>query len=260
MSDINNYANDLLLEFCDAVHVEFTKVLTDKFGNDWLERGVRPHFAPDYFDRTKKLLCSRLRAVEMEREDSELFGIEHLWNIVAGNWDLFKGRFEDRARTQVYFSEASELRHNLAHRRTRHVLLRGDLIRIIGGCQILLSELDSPRSDHFGEVVDSLSSGGIPWGPLLGGHLPPSDEMYGEFVGRPSQLAGLSDWLASDSPQTLVWGYGGVGKSALAYKFARDIRDSSNENLIAVCWVSAKKTEYFEQSTRDRIADFTDLV
>lgn len=259
MSDINNYANDLLLDFCDAVHVELSQVLTDKFGNDWLEKGVGRHFPSDYFDRVKKMLLSRVRAVEMEREDDELFGIEHLWNIVAGNWELFKGRFEDRARTQVYFSEASELRHNLAHRRARHVLLRSNLIRILGGCQILLSALESPRSDHFAEVVDSLSSGGTPWGPVLGGHLPPSHEMYGEFIGRPSQLAGLSDWLTSDSPQTLVWGYGGAGKSALAYKFARDIRDGSNENLVAVCWVSAKMTEYSEQSTKDRVPDFTDL-
>ena len=84
--------------------------------------------------------------------------------------------------------------------------------------------------------------------------------MYAEFVGRPSELDGLSDWLASDSPQILVWGYGGVGKSALAYKFAREIRDSSNENLIAVCWVSAKKSEFSEGSERDRPADFADLA
>ncbi|MDE0102094.1 MAG: hypothetical protein OXN89_06925 [Bryobacterales bacterium] len=257
--DINNFANDLLLVFCDAVHAELERVLANKFGADWLRKGVRPHFHPDYFDRTQKMLTSPMRAIDMERRDDELFGIEHLWNIVAGNWDLFRGSFDDRTRTQAYFQEVSELRHNLAHRRTRHVLLRSNLIRVMGGCQLLLSALESPQADHFAEVVDSLSSGGTPWGPVLAGHLPPSHEMYGDFVGRPSQLAGLSEWLASDNPQTLVWGYGGAGKSALAYKFAQDIRDGSSDALIAVCWATAKSTEYSEEGTRERVPDFIDL-
>ena len=101
-----------------------------------------------------------------------------------------------------------------------------------------------------------MSSGGAPWGPPLDGHLPPSDEIYADFVGRPTQLNALSDWLTSDSPQILVWGYGGAGKSALAHRFARDVRDGSNENLIAACWVSAKKTEYVEGAVRDRPVDF----
>ena len=69
----------------------------------------------------------------------------------------------------------------------------------------------------------------------------------------------LSDWLASESRQILVWGYGGAGKSALAHKFARDIRDGSSESLIAACWVSAKRKEYIEGDERDRPADFRNM-
>ena len=111
----------------------------------------------------------------------------------------------------------------------------------------------------FSEIVDSLSSGATPWGTKLDGVLPPSDEMYAEFIGRPSELDELSGWLASDSPQILVWGYGGVGKSALAHKFAREVRDGSSEGLLAVCWVTAKQTEYVEGAPRERQADFIDL-
>ena len=259
MADINNYANDLLLDFCDQVHSELARTLEEHFGSDWVDLGVRKHFRPDYFDRIEKMLRSPMRVVEMERDDDEVFGLEHLWNIINGNWSLFRQTFENKNRTETYLGEIAELRHNLAHRRKRHYLLRSDLIRILGGCRIVLSALKSPHADAFAEIVDHLSSGGAPWGAKLDGYLPPSDEMYEEFVGRPSELTGLSEWLASDSPQILVWGYGGVGKSALAYKFARDIRDGSNEYLIAVCWVSAKKFEYSEGSTIDRPADFSDL-
>ena len=259
MPDVNNYANDLLLDFYDAAHAELSRVLQKEFGANWIAFGVREHFKPDYFDRVSELLASPMRRVNMARAEDELFGVEHLWNIVNGNWPLFKETFENKNRTQVYLSEITELRNNLAHRKKRHVLLRSDLIRTIGSCQVILSALRSPRAETFAAIVDTLSSGGTPWGAILEGYLPPSDEMYAEFVGRPSELDGLSDWLASDSPQILVWGYGGVGKSALAYKFAREIRDSSNETLIAVCWVSAKKSEFSEGSERDRPADFADL-
>ena len=259
MIDINNYANDLLLEFCDAAHIELKRTLEGKFGSDWIDLGVRKHFTMDYFDRVVKMLESPMRVVEMERNDDEVFGIEHLWNIINGNWHLFEEMFEDKVRTQVYLSEIVELRNNLAHRRKRHILLRTNLIRIAGSCQLILSALKSPRADSFNSVVDTLSLGGTPWGAALEGLLPPSYEMYTNFVGRPSELTGLSEWLASDNPQILVWGYGGVGKSALAHKFARDVRDSSNKDLMAVCWVSAKKTEYSEGSVRERSADFVDL-
>ena len=259
MADINTYANELLLDFCDAAHTEFVRLLKGKFGDEWLERGVRKHFKEDYFIRVENMLRSPMRTVEMDRNDDEMFGIEHLWNIVNGNWRMFKPVFEDKIRTQAYLGEITELRHNLAHRRKRHCLLKSNLVRIIGSCQIILSALKSPQADAFDGVVNSLSTGSTPWGPILDGQLPASDEMYAEFIGRPSELSGLSEWLTSDSPQILVWGYGGVGKSALAYKFARDVRDSSNKNLIAVCWVSAKRSEYSEGTVRTRPADFTDM-
>ena len=259
MADINTYADELLLDFYDAAHTELVLLLKGQFGDKWLEFGVRKHFKKDYFIRVEKMLRSPMRAVEMDRDDDEIFGIEHLWNIVNGNWPIFKPIFEDKIRTQTYLSEITELRNNLAHRRKRHHLLKSNLIRIAGSCQILLSALKSPRADSFDEVVNSLSSGSIPWGISLDGQLPANYEIYKEFIGRPSELSDLSEWLASDSPQILVWGYGGVGKSALAHRFAREVKDSSNENLVAVCWVSAKKSEYSEGSIRERPADFYNL-
>ena len=259
VNDINAYANERLLDFMDAAHTEVSSTLRDHFGTDWVDHGVRKHCDRKYFTRVEAMLHSPMRVVEMERTDEEIYGIEHLWQIINGNWSLFEQTFENKTRTEAYLSEITELRHNLAHRRNRHYLLRSSLVRIMGSCQMILTALKSPSADIFSDIVDSLSSGGMPWGAPLEGRLPPRDEMYSEFVGRPDELEGLSQWLASDSPQVLVWGYGGVGKSALAYKFARDIRDSSSENLIAVCWLSAKRVEYADGTVRARLADFADL-
>lgn len=258
--DINSYANDRLVDFCDAAHQELRRSLKGHFGPEWMDKGVRKHFRRDYFQRVEAMLNNPMRVVDMKRSPDELFGIEHLWNIVNGNWSsVFGSVFQDKVRTEVYFGEVTELRHNLAHRRGNHYLLRSDLIRILGACRIILSAMDSPSADRFADAVDTLSSGGSPWGPSLAGHLPPSDEMYAEFIGRRHALDHLSQWLTSDKPQILIWGYGGAGKSALAYKFAREVRDSSSADLLAVCWVSAKRLEFSYGTARTRSADFTDL-
>ena len=259
MSDINTFANDLLLDFADAVHFQVARVLRHEFGDDWLVQGVRRHFNESQFARVEKMLQNPMRVVEMDQTEEELHGLEHLWNILNGNWILFEEFFRDRDRTAVYLGEIVELRHNLAHRRQRHTLLRRDLQRIVGNCRLVLAALTSRDANKFTDVLDLLSSGGSPWGASLDGHLPPSDEIYDEFVGRPTELQALADWLSSDSPQVLVWGYGGAGKSALAHKFVRDVKDGSNENLIAVGWVTAKTSEYVEGASKEKIADFDDL-
>ena len=166
MPDVNNYANDLLLDFYDAAHTELSEALRKEFGADWLALGVRKHFKSDSFDRVAEMLNSPMRRVNMGKTEDDIYGIEHLWNIIDGNWPLFRETFGKKNRIQVYLSEITELRNNLAHRRKRHVLLRSDLIRIIGSCQVVLSALRSPQAETFAEIVDSLSSGGTPWARL----------------------------------------------------------------------------------------------
>ena len=259
MSDITTFASDRLLEFADAIHGEIRDELLAKYGDNWIERGVRKHFKQDYFDRIELMLNSPMRVVDMNRSDYELFGLEHLWQIINGNWDCFGKLFQDRQRTEVYLGEIAELRHNLAHRRNHHVVLRGNLVRFVDNCRILLNAIGSDQADRFAALADSLNSGASPWGNPLAGNLPPVDVMYNEFIERPDQLSELSEWLASDRSQIVIQGYGGAGKSALAYKFVREVRDGSLADLIGVNWVSAKRTEFLDGMARERQPDFEDL-
>lgn len=259
MADINSYANDLLLDFLDAAHAEIRARLEAEMGNDWLARGVERHLAPDYFTRTREMLDSPMRIVDMGKADEELYGVEHLANIVTGNWNLFGDGFGDRKRTEVYFGEVTELRHNVSHRRPHHMIRRGDLLRFTRNAQILLSALRSPAAVQFGSLADSLEQGGIPWGNQLGGILPPSTEIVRDFVGREREIRKLATWLASDSPQIMIEGYGGSGKSALAYQFAQDVRDGAPHQLQATVWLSAKSIEYVEGEARERRADFDSI-
>jgi len=90
-ADINDYANELLLEFLDGFHEQLKADLRAVYGDDWLEQGVQRHFKVEYFERARQMLESPMRVVDMDKTDEELFGVEHLWNIVNANWkDIYK--------------------------------------------------------------------------------------------------------------------------------------------------------------------------
>jgi hypothetical protein len=258
-TDINDYANGLLLAFLDAFHEQLRRDLKEQYGERWFEEGVQRHMHPQYFERTRRMLESPMRVVDMGKADDELFGVEHLWNLVAGNWkSIYETRFGDRKRTEVYFGEIAEVRHNVSHRRRRHFLRRGEVVRLAQNCAALLRCTGSPEADLFDERAEALGAGSSPWGASLDGQIPPRYEVVGEFVGRDEQLRHLTAWLASDTAQLLVWGYGGAGKSALAYEFAREAKEIAPRELNAVAWISAKSREFVEGEERAREADFAD--
>lgn len=260
---IADYANSLLLDFIDAAHAEIRRLLRQTHGEDWLTHGVNKHVNRHYIDRVEQMLNNPMRTVDMGKTPEDIYGIEHIWQVINGNRSSFPNFFtnaENSNRSQVYLGEIAELRHNIAHRRGSHVLHRRDLIRTLGNCLMILRAFESKEAENFDQLYESLSSGNSPWGAELEGYLPSSDEICAQFVGRRDELNQLSDWLLdSDVPQVLVWGYGGSGKSALAHSFARAIKDGSNEDLIATCWVSAKREEYIQGFAQRRHEDFSDL-
>ena len=149
MASINQYADNLLIDFADAAHVEVQRILRQHFGADWLARGVRKHFPPEQFLRVERMLGNPMRVVEMNKTAADLHGLEHFWNIINGNWSLFHASFSDKTRTEVYFGEIAELRNNLAHRRGHHTLLRG-----------------TPHTDPR-QLSSSLVRFGLPEGPRI---------------------------------------------------------------------------------------------
>ena len=257
MADINSYANDLLIEFLDAMHDRLRQHLSDQLYEAWFTDGVQPHLNSSALERTRHMLDSPMAIVDMDKADDELYGVEHLSSIVLGNWRIFEDFFGDRNRTQVYLSEIAELRHNVSHRRQRHMLSRGELVRFVRNAELFLSALSSQLSTKFDSIATSLEEGDAPWGNELLGSLPPAADIVPDFVGREEKLRALSTWLtAADARQLVIWGYGGSGKSSLAYHFARAVRYGAPSNLQAVVWLSAKKREYIEGGTYDRDADF----
>jgi hypothetical protein len=92
-------------------------------------------------------------------------------------------------------------------------------------------------------------------------NLPPREEIALEFVGRLNELRSLWGWLDDAySCRWLLTGYGGKGKSAIAYQFATQVAETDSRDLLGIFWFSAKKRHFSEGKTVATASpDFHDL-
>jgi hypothetical protein len=82
---------------------------------------------------------------------------------------------------------------------------------------------------------------------ILEDRLPPRESVVSEFVGRHVELEELWRWFSD--PTSRRWslsGEGGKGKSALAYRFATEVKFKAPEPFQIVLWISAKQKRFDE--------------
>lgn len=144
-----------------------------------------------------------------------------------------------------------------------------DAIRCVDAARRALGLLGlSEAASQAAEVLDELlrraatESATDDEGPtLLEANLPPRESVVVEFVGRSRELAELWGWLVDDTaPRWMLVGDGGKGKSAIAFRFALDVRASGPTPLSIVHWLSAKKRRFDEgEVVAINSPDFWDL-
>jgi len=93
----------------------------------------------------------------------------------------------------------------------------------------------------------------------LEGELPSSDEVTIEFVGRIQELDELRTWF--NDPYAKRWfltGYGGKGKTAIAYEFAKEIQTDAPKGFDYLLWLTAKERRFEEGSILSKTPNFFD--
>ena len=230
---------------------------------------LRRVFGPDFWTEVEEA-SARARsagAVSSRASDEfDLVDVAHIANIVEAEFDvLFPGpssepkgnRSSRRDQILRWVRTVKSVRDPISHPVEQEISLE-DARATIDSARRVVGAVGGIAVERLSELYEFV---GAPANEPLECDLPPSEMIGSFFVGRQSQLADLSNWLAKpDARRWVLAGAGGRGKTAIAYEFARRVRDIAPRHLTFVLWLSAKKSRYVEGEVAEvPYADFSDL-
>ncbi|GAB4214380.1 MAG: hypothetical protein OHK0022_52820 [Roseiflexaceae bacterium] len=137
------------------------------------------------------------------------------------------------------------------------------LYSILGGIENQ-SSMQEEMLNLLKEIRDLIKQGDMALNktvrPPLEERLPPQEAIVTNFIGRTKEIKHLWNWF--NNPNNRLWvlvGEGGKGKSALAYRFAVDVKNRAPEPLHAIIWMTAKRKRFLEGRVVVANPDFSDL-
>jgi hypothetical protein len=196
----------------------------------------------------------------------EYLGVNHFFNLFEKYYSvLFE--FEDAADARAdqqrrqsimgWIKGIKDVRDPLMHPISDDVTF-DDAFRVLDDAHRVLRHFDDAAAQKIQDLKENLFSEDA---ADLDGYIPPRDEIGLDFVGRQAELTLLSEWLGDpDRRRWALMGDGGKGKTAVAYEFARRVRETAPQPLQYVIWLSAKRRKYLEGAVQPIVRpDFTNL-
>jgi hypothetical protein len=274
MSNLTVCYDGIQRTYRNALVRHIRSCLKESYPSTWDEKLRRP-FAREW-DKVVQSAEERRRTGEIACDvvdEFDLLGVNHFFN-------LFDVYYEDLCGPTGSTEEAQKKKEKQA------------ILQWIRTIKNLRDPLSHPSEDDFGyedsfilldcarRVLNRLGlqpdalaiqemTGKLTGGPQssrsevepLEDRLPPRESIVVDFVGRESERRVLWDWFSD--PVSRRWalaGEGGKGKSALAYRFATDVKLKAPKPFQIVLWLSAKRRQFREgQVTKIAEPDFADL-
>lgn len=249
-----------------------------------LRMQLKQAFPADYLEKARSPFqkeWEKIRAAAEERrltgeldaaliDDIDVLGVNHFSNL----FDLFStvllpnllGTDEEKKKAKKallgWMQSVKALRDPLSHPAEADLSFE-DAFVLLDYARRVLTQLAYPEAAAALQTLSSRLSGRVIVDDQqpLEDRLPPRESIVVDFVGRSAELADLKKWF--DDPLARRWvlvGEGGLGKSALAYAFAAEIRGSAPPPFQLVAWMSAKVRRFQDGSTVPvNDPDFSDL-
>jgi hypothetical protein len=225
MTPNHSIAHDGLKVFRDALIHSVVACLKDAHGSSWLTLGIKSAVGEKQYAKLQKDFQRRsgpdsIMRLEMSSE-IEMLGIPELGTVIqqGTNWrQVFQDHFGVRKDTiSTWFSEVIQLRNAESHLVTGDLHAR-DVLRGLDSAERILHHVEPLSAEQLrqqmlrlnlgSEILEELSDPGPAW--LREENL---------FMGRESELDELRG-LLEQNPVVVLEGGAGVGKTALALRYA----------------------------------------
>ena len=170
----------------------------------------------------------------------DYLGINHFQNLFESKFDqLFPEgpgitsgtRQQERQAVLRWAKEIKVLRDPTSHP-SDDDLPYADAVRAIDSARRILLKIDKDAANQVDELLSRLNGApndfSNPESPSLEGFLPSRESIALRFVGRRNELSALQTWLGDEASR--MWaltGAGGKGKTAIAYQFACEIKETA---------------------------------
>ncbi|MCE9673657.1 AAA family ATPase [Myxococcus stipitatus] len=228
------------------------------FPADYVERAKRPFLKE--WDTIKTAAEERRRTGELGTplvDDLDILGVNHFFNLFETYADHLvpktAGSGGDLKKTKKallgWMQNIKALRDPLSHPAEADLSFE-DAFVLLDCARRVLTQLGRPEAVRVHELASQLAgrTGIADTGDdrqPLEDRLPAREAIVVRFVGRTEELQQLHRWF--DDPLSRRWavvGAGGLGKSALAYAFAEEIRRNAPRPFQLVLWMSAKARRF----------------
>ncbi len=228
------------------------------FPADYVDRAKRPFLKE--WDTIKAAAEERRRTGELGAplvDDLDILGVNHFFNLFDAYADHLipnaAGSDDERKKAKKallgWMQNIKALRDPLSHPAEADLSFE-DAFVLLDCARRVLTQLGRPEAVRVHELASQLSGrmGFAQTGDdrqPLEDRLPAREAIVVGFVGRKEELQQLRRWF--DDPMSRRWavvGAGGLGKSALAYAFAEEIRRTAPQPFQLVLWMSAKARRF----------------
>jgi hypothetical protein len=243
----------------NVVVVHIRDSMKKAFPSDYIERIKRPFLKE--WDSTKVAAEERRATGELQTsliDEIDILGVNHFFNIFEVYAEHLvpytTGSDEDRRKAKKvllgWMQDIKSLRDPLSHPSEADLNYDDSFVLLDRARRVLIQLGYKDFAERINELQYQLGGGSMEKRNArtpLEDRLPPRETIVVRFVGRADELSELQRWF--DDPLSHRWavvGAGGLGKSALAYAFAEEIRSAAPQPYQLVTWMSAKRRRFDE--------------
>jgi len=256
---VNSYVYEAIQrKYRNLIIKHIRATLKAKYGEDWEEQVKKP-FKGEW-DKVK-------RNADVYRQTGEIsvpvvdaldyLGVNHFYNLFDLHFNVifakssFPKEISNAPKDAVLRWSIRNIRDPISHPAELDISIL-DAIQVVDSARRIIQIIDKTTAAELKSICTSLISmekGDSEPTRVLGDNLPPPESIVSDFIGRTEELEELYVWFKEyNQKRWMLAGAGGKGKTAIAYRFATQIKNSAPEPYTMVIWLSAKRRKFMEGS------------
>jgi len=258
---VNSYVYEAIQrKYRNAIIRHIREALKAKYGENWEEQVKKPF--KDEWDKIK-------RNADVYRQTGEIsvpvvdaldyLGVNHFYNLFDLHFDVifakrsFPKEISNAPKDAIlrWSKSIRNIRDPISHPAEIDLSIL-DAIQVVDSARRIVQIIDKTAASDLKDICTlliSMEKGDSEPTRVLEDNLPPPESIVSDFIGRTEQLEELYVWFKDyNQKRWMLAGAGGKGKTAIAYRFATQIKNSAPEPYTMVIWLSAKRRKFIEGS------------